>query len=153
MTMDFAERVTIDGHAYFLHAFPLEAYRKALPAPPRLRGWPGCSHGCRASWIIEGDGPGRMLVLVEAHPHEALDLLFAEPALPLAATWFSGVIGTFKGERRRTGYPPRTFHDDELYLKIVAGRVVREWVLDLRAVPDQSPEEWRQTVPAFLWKT
>jgi hypothetical protein len=44
------------------------------------------------------------------------------------------------------------FRNDEMILEIVAGQVMREWVLDLRTVPDQTSEEFRLSVPAFLLK-
>jgi hypothetical protein len=39
-----------------------------------------------------------------------------------------------------------------MILEIVGGEVLREWVLDLRAVPDQTREEFRMSLPAFLLK-
>lgn len=34
MTMDFAERMTVDGTVYWIDTFALEPYRKSLPSPP-----------------------------------------------------------------------------------------------------------------------
>jgi hypothetical protein len=153
--MDFAERVTVDGIIYSIDTFPLEPYRTSLPSRPRFRGWPSCSNGYYATWDIQDHGQDRILCLVRfrAQVEDALALLFPQPDLPLDATWSSGIIRGCRGDRRYTGYPPRTFYDDEIYVEIVSGRVVREWVLDLRSVPDQTAEEWRLSVPAFMWKS
>jgi hypothetical protein len=70
----------------------------------------------------------------------------------VSATWFSGVIRGVSGERGYTGYPPKTFWNDEIVFEVVAGIVVREWILDLCAVRDQTSEEFRQSIPAFLLK-
>lgn len=154
MTMDFAERATIDGNIYALDTFPLEQYRTSLPSPPRFRGWPGCSNGYYAIWEIQDRGEDRMLCLVgfRAQVEDALALLFPERELPLAATWFSGIIRACRGGGRSTGYPPRKFRNDEIYVEIVSGKIIRQWVLDLRTVPDQTDEERRLSLPAFLWK-
>lgn len=154
MSMDMSERMTVDDAVYAIYTFPLEPYRKSLPSPPRFRGWPGCSNGYRATWAIQEHGPDRVLCLtdVRPYPQEVLAALSLPAALPLAATWFSGIIRGSRGERRRAGYPPREIHPDEIYIEVAAGKVVREWLLDLRAVPDQTEEEWRQSVPSFLWK-
>jgi hypothetical protein len=94
-----------------------------------------------------------MLYLTElwAPVEDPLALLFGRSDGPVAATWFSGMLRGTRGEQRRTGYPPRTFTDDEIYLDIVSGMVVREWVLDLRSVPDQTDDELRLSLPRFLW--
>lgn len=152
MTMDFAERMTVDGTVYSIDTFALEPYRKSLPSPPRFKPWPGCSNGYYGTWEIRECGTERVLFLTGFNPQIGFSLLFPDTALPLAATWFSGIIRGWHGERRRTGYPPRDIYPDEIYVEIAAGRVVREWLLDLRAVPDQTEEEWRQSVPSFLWK-
>lgn len=154
MSMDFAEQMTVDGAVYSIDTFPLEPYRKSLPSLPRFRGWPGCSNGYRATWAIQEHDPDRVLCLTDLRPdtQAVLAALSLPAALPLAATWFSGIVRGSRGERRRTGYPPREIHPDEIYVEIAAGKVVREWLLDLRAVPGQAEEEWRQSVPAFLWK-
>jgi len=155
MSMDFLEQMTVDGVVYSLHTFQLEPYRRSLPSPPLFRGWPGCSKGYRATWEIQEYGPDRVLCLtrISPDPQALLAELSLPPALPLAATWFSGIIRGSRGERRRTGYPPREIHPDEIYVEIAAGKVVREWLLDLRAVPDQTEEEWRQSIPSFLWNS
>ena len=78
----------------------------------------------------------------------SLSRLFPQATFPLAAAWFSGTIrGGFRGERRRTGYPPRDIYSNEIYVEIVARRTVREWMLNLRAVPDQTEKEWCHPIP------
>jgi hypothetical protein len=152
--MDFAEALRVDDVQYGIHAFPLNAFLDLLSPRPRLRNWPGCSNGYYGTWEVQDRPAGRFLCLAELRPrdHELLALLFPRSAFPLPATWFSGVIRGVRGERRRTGYTARTFWNDEIFLEIVDGRVTREWILDLREVPDQTSEEFRWSVPAFLLK-
>lgn len=154
MTMDFAETLKVGDAAYDLYEFPLNACLDLFSPRPRLRNWPGCSNGYYATWEIRDRPGGRFLCMVELRPrdHELLALLFPPSGFPMPATWFSGVVRAVRGERRRTGYPPRTFWNEEMILEIVAGEVLREWVLDLRAVPDQTREEFRMSLPAFLLK-
>lgn len=154
MTMDFAEPLTVDGQRYTINTFPLEPYRRALPSPLRFQGWPSCSNGYYATWEIRACGPDQMLYLVDlrAPVAEALALLFPNPVLPLAATWFSGFIRGCRGSRRSTGYPQRSFCDDEIILDVGYGKVLRVWVLDLRSVPEQTTEERCLSLPAFLRK-
>lgn len=153
MSFDFAEQLHVDGMVYSSHAFPLNDYLASLPARPLLRPWPGCSNGYRAAWAVQERAGERVLFLTElkAPVEDLLGQLFGQAAGPLAATWFSGILRGTRSLRRRTGYPPRTFCDDEIHLEIVAGRVVREWVLDLRSVPDQTDDELRLSLPRFLW--
>lgn len=79
--------------------------------------------------------------------------LFSGVAWPVAASWLSGFIHGTRGDSRYTGYPARKFFDDEIVLELVAGKVVREWRLDLRALPNKSSEERRRSVPPFLFKS
>jgi hypothetical protein len=153
MSFDFAEHLHVHGTVYAIHAFPLNDYLASLPARPRFRGWPGCSNGYRAAWEVQERAHDRVLCLTELKaPVEDLPgLLFGRADGPVAATWFSGMLRGTRGTQRRTGYPPRTFCDDEIHLEIVSGRVVREWVLDLRSVPDQTDDELRLSLPRFLW--
>jgi hypothetical protein len=71
---------------------------------------------------------------------------------PIAALWFSGFIHGWRGDGRWTGYPPRKFRNDEIVLQIERGKVVGEWLLDLRDVPGQTGAELRLSLPAFLFK-
>ena len=153
MTFDFAEHLHIDGTVYSIHGFPLNDYLASLPSRPRFRGWPGCSNGYRATWEIQERAQGRVLCLTElrAPVEDPRALLFGQPHGPVAAAWFSGMLRGTRGPERRTGYPPRIFHDDEIHLEIVSGRAVREWVLDLRPVPGQTDDELRLSLPRFLW--
>jgi len=154
MTMDFAETLQVGDAAYETWEFPLNACLALLSPRPRPSPWPGCSNGYYAAWEVRDRPEGRILCMVELRPraHALLALLFPRSEFPMPATWFSGVIRAVRGERRRTGYPPRTFWNDELILEVVAGEVTREWVLDLRMVPDQTREEFRASLPAFLLK-
>lgn len=154
MTMDFAEFLRVDDVQYGILEFPLNAFLDLLSPRPRLPNWPGCSNGYIATWEVKDSPAGRFLCLAELRPrdHELLSLLFPRSTSPLPATWFSGVIRGVRGEPRRTDYTARKFWNDEIFLEIVAGRVARECVLDLRAVPDQTSEEFRLSVPAFLLK-
>lgn len=153
MSFDFAEQLHLDGAIYSLYAFPLNDYLSSLPSRPRFPARPGCSNGYRARWEVAECGVGRMLFLaaLTAPVEDPLALLFGQRDAPVAATWFSGMLRGTHGQRRRTGYPPRTFTNDEIHLEIVSGRVVREWLLDLRAVPDQTDDELRLSLPHFLW--
>jgi hypothetical protein len=154
MTMDFMETLQVGDVEYGIDECPLNAWFKLLSPRPRLRPWPGCSNGYYASWEVRNLPEGRFLCMVDLRPRadELLAQLVPRSELPIAATWFSGYIRAVRGERRRTGYPSITFRNDEMILEIVAGQVVREWVLDLRTVPDQTSEEFRLSVPAFLLK-
>lgn len=153
MTMDFAEPLQVDGTVYSADIFPLNFYLASLPSRPRYRGWPSCSNGYYATWEVQGNADDRVLCLTElrAQVEDPLGLLFPEADVPVAATWFSGVIRGSRGSRRYTSYPPQTFFNDEIYLEIVSGAVVREWVLDLRSVPDQTDGELRLSLPACIW--
>ncbi len=153
MSYDFAEHLHLDGTVYSLHAFPLNDYLRSLPSRPRFPAWPGCSNGYRATWEVARGAGGSVLFLTRltAPVDDPCALLFGQCGLPLVATWFSGMLRGTLGPHRRTGYPPRTFSDDEVHLEIVSGCVVREWALDLRAVPEQTDDELRLSLPRFLW--
>jgi len=104
-------------------------------------------YGYVASWAVEED----MLYLTGISPERHVSPL-ANAAGPVAATWFSGLVHGWHGERRYTGYPVRTFRNDEIVLRIESGKVVRQWTLDLRRVPDQTSEELRLSLPSFLFR-
>ena len=124
MTMDFAETLQVGDVTYGTFEFPLNACFDRLSLRPRLRAWPGCSNGYYASWEVQDRPEGRFLCMVELRPraHESLALLFPCSAFPLPATGFSGVIRGVRDERRRTGYPPRTFWNEEIFLEVVVGQ-------------------------------
>jgi hypothetical protein len=153
MSYDFAEHLHVQDAVYSIHAFPLNDYLESLPFRPRFRNWPGCSNGYRATWEIEDrdQGPVLSLVALTAPVEDPLALVFGRADLPVIATWFSGILRGSRGSQRRTGSAARIIYDDEIYLEIVSGRVAREWVLDLRSVPDQTDEELRLSLPSFLW--
>jgi hypothetical protein len=152
MSMDFSQPLHVDGTLFSIDCFPLDAYLALLPSRPRFRGWPGCSKGYYAEWEIRHRGQDRVMCLTRLSAHAA-DALALSPHAedPIDATWFSGIVRASRGQRRYTGYPPQQVWDDELYLDIAAGKVVREWLLDLRAVPDQTDDELRLSLPSFLW--
>lgn len=140
------ERLQAGGMAYTIDAWPLESYLATLPTRPATQITPFCQHGYVASWTIhEGT------LYLTAVSTEPFARLFADHPGPVAATWFSGIIHGWHGDRRYNGYRARKFSNDEIVLEIAAGQVVREWVLDLRAVPDQTDDELRLSLPAFLW--
>ena len=153
MSYDFAEHLHLGEAVYSLYAFPLNDYLATLSPRPRLRNWPGCSNGYRATWTVAETERERVLYLTRltALVEDPLALLFGGAAAPIAATWFTGILRGTRGEVRRTGYPPRTFTDDEIYLEIVCGVVAREWQLDLRSLPEQTDDELRLSLPRFLW--
>jgi hypothetical protein len=154
MTMDFMESLRVGDTQYGIDVFPLNAYLDSLSPRPRLPNWPGCSNGYYADWEIRDCPEGRVLCLAAISPRggKLLAHLFPPDRIPGPATWFTGVVRGVRGEWRHTGYTARKIWDDEIVLEIVAGKVTREWVLDLRAVPDQTSEELRQSIPAFLLK-
>jgi hypothetical protein len=148
MSNVFPDRLRIGGHEYDIDSAPLEPYLTALPTPPQRRISMFSQRGYVATWTVhEG-----MLFLAEM-TSEALAGLLARPGGPVAATWFSGFIRGWRGDSRHTGYPPRKFWSDEIVLEIVAGNVSREWALDLRGVRDQTSEELRLSLPAFLLRS
>ena len=107
---------------------------------------PFTRHGYRATWRVnEGH------LCLEDISAEEIKELFAGISAPVRASWFSGMLHGFRGERRDTGWPPRTFFNNEIVMEIVAGTVVREWVLDLSSVPGQTDDELRLALPSFLW--
>lgn len=146
MSFIFQETLHIDDLTYTIDTYPLESYLASLPVRPETQRTPFNRNGYVATWRIVDD----MLYLTSVST-EPFARLFAHVPGPVVASWFSGLVLGWRGERRRTGWPPRSFYNDEIVLAIVAGKVVREWVLDLRGVPDQTDDELRLTLPEFLW--
>ncbi|WBS04092.1 hypothetical protein OU994_07350 [Pseudoduganella sp. SL102] len=148
MSTIFPDCLHINAAIYKIDVHPLEDYLVLLPVQPPRRVTPFTSTGYVATWEIH---EGIMyLVEITSEPHAAL---FSRMPRPVAASWYSGFIHGRRGNHRYTGYPPRKFCDDEIVLEINAGIVMREWLLDLRAVPDQSNAEQRQSLPSFLLKS
>ena len=145
MSTIISDELHVNGLDYKIDGYPLDAWLACLPERPVLAPTPWRQNGYVATWTILDDA----LYLMEIG--RELGRLYAQAHGAAPATWFSGLIHGWRGERRRTGYPPRTFFDDEIVLEIVDGLVAREWVLDLRGVPDQTDEELRLSLPAFLW--
>lgn len=146
MSFEFQDELQLGNAVYTIDTYPLAPYLAALPTRPSVRVTPFNSRGYLARWAIHAD----VLYLVEISG-AAFAGMFADAQGPVMASWFTGVIAAWRGERRYTGWPPRTFHDDEIVLDIVEGVVRREWRLDLCAVPDQTDDELRLSLPVFLW--
>jgi hypothetical protein len=146
MTNIIRDRLDAGGVDYEIDVFPLDALLAAFPDRPREAPTLWRQNGYVADWAIV-DG---VLVLTRVS-RESIARLFAEVGLPMGARWFSGYLRAWRGERRRTGYPPRTFFDDELVFEIEAGTVTRSWTLDRRGDRGQPAEEVRLSLPRFLW--
>jgi hypothetical protein len=142
----FLDRLCVDDAVYTIDAYPLEPYLASLRARPLVRPSPFRRNGYVATWSVVDDA----LYLAEL-TCEPMQRLFANTGRPIHAIWFSGLIHGWRGDRRTTGYPPHPFFDDEIVLEIASGMVTRTWVLDLRALPDQTDEELRQSLSQFLW--
>lgn len=143
----FSDRLCIDTTVYTIDTHPLESYLASLPVQPPGRSSPFTLHGYVATWTLQ-DGILHMADIT-SEPHASL---FPGLAWPVPASWFSGLIHGRHGDRRYTGYPARAFCNDEIVLELASGKIVREWVLDLRSVPDQTSEELRASLPSFLLK-
>lgn len=116
----FRDRLYRDGEMYPIDFYALDPWRGFLPARPLGRPTPFRQNGYVAAWAVLDEA----LCLVET-AGDTIAPLFAHREQPVPATWFSGCIRGWRGHRRETGYPPRTFHDDEIVLEIVAGMVTR----------------------------
>lgn len=149
MSYEFPELLHVDGTPYHLYAYPLERYLAGVPDWPRHRKTPWNSRGYAASWAVEDD----MLVLtrLDAPIDDPLRRLFPDIPAPVPAFWVDGLLWACHGDRRHVGFPPRRIYDDEIVLDVKAGRITRRWLLDLRQVPDQTDEEFKLSVPEFLW--
>jgi hypothetical protein len=149
MSIPARERLVHDGHDYLTDGYPLERYFKYMASKPAAFTpiWPSCTNGYMARWSVENDV---LLLTAIVREGDWLQTVFPGKTGPIPATWFTGIIHAWRGERRTTGAPYQPFNDDELILKVEGGKVVREWLLDLRAIPDQTDEEIIATCPAFL---
>lgn len=147
MSNVFPDCLRCAGLLYAIDGAPLEPYLASLSTQPPRQITPFSQRGYVATWTIHEDT--LYLADISSHAHA---MLFAREGGPVVASWFSGFIHGWRGDARRTGPTARKFWDDEIVLEIAAGRVTREWVLDLRAVPDQTSEELYQSLPAFLFK-
>lgn len=149
MTFTFTERLHVDGTSYQLRQYPLEDYLAMLPERPALPKRPWNTNGYMATWSVEN---GSLYLTELTSPTDGLAAqLFPEACGPVRAFWFNGIRAGCRGNRRHVGHPPRLIFDDEIYLEISAGTVTRQWLLDLRGVPDQTDEELRLSLPRFLW--
>lgn len=142
----FGDSLHIGELTYTIYGSPLEPFLATLPARPTFIRSPFTVHGYRATW---GINEGRLYL--EDISSGVLKELFAGASFPVRASWFSGLLHGYLGEKRCTGWPPRTFYNDEIVSEIVAGNVVREWELDLNSVPGQTDDELRLALPSFLW--
>jgi hypothetical protein len=148
MSFEIADQIEYGGHSYKIDTYPLEPYF-ALNGYARLESIsPFCSRGYVADWTVEQDR--LLLAKLWPSPRIALSTLFPSATGPVLASWYTGWIHAWRGERRRTGYPSRTFYNHEVIFGIRNGVIIRIWELDLRDVPDQTDDELRQELPAFL---
>jgi hypothetical protein len=147
MSTIFPDRLRIGDMMYSIDSHPLEPFLDALPRRPEKRSTMNTLFGYIATWE---SFEGRLyLVDINSEPHLKL---FAKVTEPIVASWFSGIVCAWRGESRESGYPPRKFWNEQIVLDIVNGEVVREWVLDLRSLPNQTGAELEQSLPAFLMK-
>jgi hypothetical protein len=142
----FLDRLCVDDAVYTIDAFPLAPYLASLLERPVVRPSPFRRNGYVATWSVVDDAS----YLTEL-TSEPMQRLFPNTVRPMHVSWFSGFIRGWRGDRHTSGYPPRTFFDDEIVLEIASGMVSRRWGLDLRALPDQTDEELRQSLPQFPW--
>lgn len=149
MTYTFSESLLADGKLYRLDSYPLQAWVRDKPDWPRFATRPWNTNGYMASWAVENGV--LYLTRLEAPGDDPLAGLFPQVRAPVPAFWLDGLLHARRGERRHVGYPPRVIFDDERYLELRAGVVTREWLLDLRSVPDQTDDELRLSLPRFLW--
>lgn len=147
MSTIFPNRLRVGDVMYSIDSYPLEPFLDALPTRPEKRSTINTLYGYVATWeAFEGKF---YLVDINSEPHLQL---FAKASGPIVASWFSGFVCGWRGPSRETGYPPRRFWDEQIVLDIVNGEVVREWVLDLHHIIDQTGAELGQSLPAFLLK-
>lgn len=147
MSTIFPNRLRVGNVMYSIDSYPLEPYLDALPTRPEKCSTINTLYGYVATWeAYEGS---LYLVDINSEPHLQL---FAKASGPIVASWFSGLLFGWRGQSRQTSDPPRRFWDEQIVLDIVNGEIVREWVLDLRKVPDQTGAELGESLPAFLLK-
>jgi hypothetical protein len=147
MSIESPEVLDYDGHTYLTSDYPLESYLKGTGSPVFEPIWPSRYRGYNAIWSMK-DGS---LFLTELAGIPNSHNLFPAQATPIPAIWYSGLVHAYRGTRRETGYPSRSFHEHEVLFKVDQGKILCEWVLDLRSIPGQTDEEIRQSLPAFLW--
>jgi hypothetical protein len=149
MSYEFPELLHVDGTLYHLYAYPLDRHLATMPDWPRHRKTPWNSRGYSATWAVVGDVLA--LPALNAPGEDPLRRLF--PAVParVPGFWVDGLLHGYHGDRRHVGYPSRQIFDDEIVLEVKAGRITRAWRLDLRRVPDKTDEEFKLSVPEFLW--
>ncbi|MFC5512835.1 hypothetical protein ACFPOU_17165 [Massilia jejuensis] len=147
MSTIFPNRLRVGNVVYSIYSYPLEPFLDALPTRPEKRSTINTVYGYVATWEAF---EGRLyLVDINSEPHLQL---FAKASGPIVASWFSGLVCGWRGQSRKASNPPRRFWNEQIVLDIVNGEIVREWVLDLRDVPDQTGAELDQSLPAFLMK-
>lgn len=149
MTFTFPELLHVDGVVYHLYRYPLEDYLATLPSRPRLPKRPWNTNGYMATWSVEGG----VLYLTElsAPVADLVTQLFPGARGPVPCFWLDGMLVGYRGDRRHVGYPSRRIFHHEIYLEVSAGKVTRQWLLDLTSVPDQTDDELRLDLPRFLW--
>jgi hypothetical protein len=146
MTTIFGDSLSVGEFVYTIDTSPLESLLASLPQRPVFQKSPFTMHGYRACWRIQQD----WLYLEHISP-QTLMSSFNSSSFPVRATWVNEILRGFRGDSRRTGWPPYKFFDDEIVMEVQAGRVVREWRLDLRGVRNHTDDELRLSLPSFLW--
>lgn len=148
MSTVFSDRLAIGDLVYAIDSTPLEPYLASLPEQPPRQVSPFSQRGYVATWTIQEGTLYLAAITSQSHA-----MLFAQTGGPVAASWFSGFIHGRCGDARYTCYPARKFWNDEIVLEVSAGVVVRDWMLDLRSVPDQTSDELALSLPSFLLKS
>jgi hypothetical protein len=149
MTYTFPEALHLDGEVYQLYSYPLEFHLATRPSWPRFPKRPWNTNGYMATWAVENGV--LYLIGLQAPGNDPMTALFPEFNRRVPAFWLHRILRAVRGDRRHVGYPPRQIFDHEVYLDISAGKVARQWNLDLRTVPDQTDDELRLSLPRFLW--
>lgn len=149
MTLEYSERVIVDGIEYRFDAKPLAPAFELFKLPTLAPIWPVSSRGYVGHWEIHDDN--LLLADVWTPGGSAPRTLFPNADGKVLATWYSGFFRGRGSERRFTGAPTREFYNDEIFVEILNGLVNRFWKVDLRQVPDQTDDEIKLTLPDFLW--
>jgi hypothetical protein len=127
MSTIFPDRLRIGELMYNIDTHPLEPFLDALPARPEKRSTINTLYGYVATWEYF-DGK---LYLVDISSQAHLRL-FENASDPIVASWFSGLVRACRGNTRLTGNPPCIVWDEEVFLEVAQGQIVRDWTLDLR---------------------
>lgn len=152
MTMQVPERLEYEGDWYALCSLPLETYLDSLSERPDFYATPTCLDRMYVGhWRIEDNR--LFLIGLVAHDREGnvitLQHLFPDVALPICATWFSGVLRCPMGKRLKTiliGF--ESVYEADLLFSIKDGRVIGV-EKQINVAPAKMQEE-EMDIPAFL---